>query len=56
MRSKTDTASEEKKSVTSFIKVSYSGEHSIDPIDLLKSREGYESFKRDRDAFLEEKK
>lgn len=47
---KEDSRAEERKPITSFIKVTFHGDQSIDPVDILRSKEGYQSFIRDRRA------
>jgi len=41
---------EKKKPIINYIKVSYNGDQSVDPVDILRSREGYNAFLRDRKA------
>ncbi len=38
----------EKKSIINFIEVSFHGGLFVNPIDILRSKEGYNSFKNDR--------
>lgn len=39
-----------KKSIIHYVRVSHEGNQSIDPVDILRSKEGYEAFVRDRNA------
>ncbi len=39
-----------RKSISHYIQVSYSGNQSISPIDIVKSEEGHNSFLKDRAA------
>ncbi len=45
-----DQTDEHRPSVFDFIELSRDGDLSINPIDLLQSREGHASFMRDRSA------
>ena len=46
----------QKQSIINFIKVSYHGDLSVNPIDILRSKEGYSSFRKDRDTISSKRK